>query len=56
MLEDLSELKSFLYIDSNEVLDKADKSWTIGELVKASSAEFEALLPTIVNSIGWSAC
>lgn len=51
LLSDLSQLKSILYIDSNDYLSKLDKYDTMKELMQKVSEDYEALLPRIINGI-----
>lgn len=48
LLSDLSQLKSILYIDSNDYLSKLDKYDTMKELMQKVSEDYEALLPRIM--------
>lgn len=52
MLSDLSQLTSILYIDSNKYLLNLDKNATMKDVMQKLEADYTALLPTVVNSIG----
>lgn len=52
MLSDLSQLTSILYIDSNKYLLNLEKDATMKDVMQKLEADYVALLPTVVNSIG----
>lgn len=52
MLSDLSKLTSILYINSNKYLLNLEKDATMKDVMQKLEADYAALLPTVVNSIG----
>lgn len=52
LLSDLSQLTSILYIDSNKYLLNLEKNATMKDVMQRLEADYAALLPTVVNSIG----
>ncbi|MDE7299321.1 MAG: hypothetical protein K2N94_10915 [Lachnospiraceae bacterium] len=53
LLSDLSQLKSILYINSNDYLSKIDEPAriTVEELIQRVSDDYAALLPRVINGI-----
>lgn len=51
MLEDLSALSSFLYIDSSAILENCNSGINYPELLKKAQMEYERLLPRVLNQI-----
>lgn len=51
MLSDLSQLKSFFFIDSNEYLRKAEEGSTMRDLMEKVENDYAEYLPRIINGI-----